>query len=123
RLSRCIGDVFAGMVGWAVLWLGTNAALAAALPGSFREDGSTDSVGILLLILVASVVFSVAAGYLTALVARQKPVAHGLALGIVQLLIGIAVQMQYWQVMPLWYHLIFLTLLLPGNVAGAWLRA
>ena len=31
-MGRSIGAVFAGMVVWSVLWIGSNAALAAAYP-------------------------------------------------------------------------------------------
>jgi hypothetical protein len=40
---------------------------------------------------------------------------------VLQLGLGIFFQAQYWQLMPLWYHLPFLALLLPGNVYGAWM--
>ena len=118
-MIRSILSVLAGFALWTVLSLASNAALAAAVPGAFREDGSTDSVGMLLLILVLSVVFSVIAGYVTALLAREKTKQHALALGLALLAVGIFVQIQYWDVMPVWYHLSFLALLVPGVLLGA----
>ena len=118
-MIRSILSVLAGFALWTVLSLASNAALAAAAPGAFREDGSTDSVGMLLLILVLSVVFSVIAGYVTALLAREKTKQHALALGLALLAVGIFVQIQYWDVMPVWYHLSFLALLVPGVLLGA----
>ncbi len=117
-MKRSILSVLAGFVLWTVLWLASNAALAAAVPGAFREDGSTDSVGMLLLILVLSVVFSVIAGYVTALLARAKAKQHALALGLALLAVGIFAQVQFWDVMPVWYHLSFLALLIPGVLLG-----
>jgi len=119
---RGLGAVLAGMFTWAILWVASNAALTAAFPASYAEDGSTRSVGLLLAMLVASVVYSILAGWVTASVAKEQILRHTLILGVVQLAIGIAVQMQYWDVMPLWYHLPFLALLLPGNVVGGLLR-
>ena len=122
-MLRSVLSVAAGTIIWTVLWLSTNAALAAALPeGIFREDGTTDSAGVLLVILAASVLFSVVAGYATATLARSAEIKHALALGVLQLAIGVFVQLQYWDVMPLWYHVSFLGLLLPGNVFGGRLR-
>ncbi len=118
-MLRSILSVLAGFALWTVVWLASNAALAAAMPGAFREDGSTDSVGMLLLILVLSVVFSVIAGYVTALLAREKTKQHALALGLALLAVGIFAQVQFWDVMPVWYHLSFLTLLIPGVLLGA----
>lgn len=121
-MLKSILAVFVGMVTWAVLWLLSNAGLAALLPGSFDADGATSSAGILLVILVLSVVYSVLAGYVTAMIAGRRLIAHTVALGIAQLVVGVLVQLQYWDAMPLWYHLPFLALLLPGNVFGGWLR-
>ncbi len=118
-MIRSILSVLAGFALWTVLSLASNAALAAAVPGVFREDGSTDSVGMLLLILVFSVVFSVIAGYVTALLAREKRKQHELALGLALLAVGIFVQIQYCDVMPVWYHVSFLAFLVPGVLLGA----
>ena len=68
--------------------------------------------------LVFSVVFSVIAGYVTALLARAKTKQHALALGLALLAVGIFAQVQFWDVMPLWYHLSFLALLIPGVLLG-----
>jgi hypothetical protein len=121
-MIRSILSVLAGTTTWGVLWVASNAALAAALPGSFDEHGVTSNGGLLLLILAYSIVLSVLAGWLTATIARTKPTGHALALGIVQLAFGIAAQSAYWSLMPLWYHLPFLALLIPGNLLGAHLR-
>lgn len=121
-MLRSILAVLAGFLTWTVLWLTSNAAIAAALPDAFRADGSTDSAGILLVILLLSVVFSLIAGYVAAIVARRAIMKHALALGLLQLAVGLFVQIQYWNLMPLWYHLSFLALLLPGILVGARLR-
>ncbi|MDA8017284.1 MAG: hypothetical protein MPN21_07525 [Thermoanaerobaculia bacterium] len=122
-ILRSIGAVVAGFATWTVLWLSSNAAARAIVPDAFDDQGLTSSTGILLFLLVASVVYSIVAGWVTAAVAGRAEVPHTVALGVVQTAIGIAVQLAYWDVMPLWYHLPFLALLLPGNVLGGWLRA
>jgi hypothetical protein len=48
---------------------------------------------------------------------------HAIALGAALLAIGILVQSQYWQLLPVWYHVIFLAGLLPVSLLGARLRA
>ena len=50
-MVRNILAVLAGFVAWTVLWLASNAAVAAVVPSAFGEDGSTDSAGILVLFL------------------------------------------------------------------------
>ncbi len=121
-MLRSILSVVAGFVLWTVLWLGTNSIITLATPDSFNEDGSTDSAGILLLILVLSVIYSVASGYVTALVARQDGERHALYLGILLLAVGLMVQISVWALMPLWYHLPFLLLLIPAAMYGGRLR-
>ncbi|MCW5874766.1 MAG: hypothetical protein KIS88_09005 [Anaerolineales bacterium] len=58
-----------------------------------------------------------AAGYVVTLVSASATLP--LILGVVLLLVGIAVQRQYWKLMPLWYHLLFLALLVPTTLFGA----
>ena len=119
---RSAGSVLAGIVAWGIVWVGLNALMGAAMPGSFNDDGTTDSVGLLIVLILLSVGVSILAGYLTARLAARREIAHALALGVVQLAIGIAVQAGFWDLLPIWYHLSFLALLLPGNVLGGVIR-
>ncbi|MCZ6915645.1 MAG: hypothetical protein O7I93_02610 [Gemmatimonadetes bacterium] len=121
-MGRSIMAVLAGATLWAILWIGSNAALAAIFPSRIVVNEYIGHVGILTTMFALSVVYSVLAGYATGVVARTNRVGHGVALGVLQLALGIFFQAQYWQLMPLWYHLPFLALLLPANVYGAWLR-
>jgi len=118
-MIRSTLSVLAGTALWGVLWAGGNSASMAVLPGSFDENGVAASSGLLVLYLVYSALLSVLAGWVTARIAKRRPLAHAWALGLVQLAIGIAVQGAYWELMPLWYHLPFLALLIPGNLFGA----
>lgn len=113
----------AGFVLWTVLWLGSNAGVAAALPDAYADDGSTSSTGILLLLLVLSAVFSVVSGWLAVRITKGSSTQPATILGVLLLLVGIAVQAGYWNVMPIWYHLIFLALLFPAAVFGGRLAA
>jgi hypothetical protein len=121
-ILRSLGAVIAGFAAWTVLWLASNKVATLAAPDAFDENGLTASSGILLAFLVASVVYSILAGWVTAAVAGRSEIGHAVALGIVQTIVGVGVQMSYWDAMPLWYHLPFLALLLPGNVLGGWIR-
>jgi hypothetical protein len=121
-MVRSIFSILAGFVVWSVIWLVAGQGVRAAMPDAFAEDGSTSDMGVSLLMLVASVICSLAAGYVAALVARGRVLTHGLVLGIILLAVGIMVEIQYWTTMPLWYHLIFWVLLIPVAVGGAALR-
>ena len=120
-MLRQILAVVGGFVLWSVLWLALNQALAAG--GLLPEPGVVMAAPLPLLVLFAgSVVFSLLAGYVAAAISRSAGLKVGVILGVLLLAVGIAVQSQYWQLMPLWYHLAFLVCLLPVCVAGARMR-
>lgn len=122
-MLRSVLSVIAGVVVWTFLWLGGNALLASLYPQTFDGGQRVESVPLLSFLIVYSVILSVIAGYVTALIARRLEIAHAFALGLVQLALGIFFEAQNWSLLPVWYHLIFLALLIPGNLLGGQLRA
>lgn len=122
-MVRSIGSVVAGFVLWSVLWLGTNSLITVITPSSFKDDGSTDSVLILGIILALSVVFSLLSGYITAWIKRSPSNIPVWILGIILLAVGLVVQIQFWSLFPLWYSICFLLFLIPATLLGAsWYR-
>jgi len=65
-----------------------------------------------------SVIYSILSGFVTATVAKKKEIFHVFSLGLINLSFGIFIQYQYWNKMPLWYHLPFLAMLIPGILLG-----
>lgn len=121
-MVRSVVSVLAGAATWSVLWISSNLGLQAAFPAIVRPEERLEHVPMLLTFIVLSVVFSVGAGYVTAAVARRNEVGHAFALGVLQLALGIGFEVSYWDLLPVWYHLVFLALLIPGNVYGGMLR-
>ena len=117
-MMRSVLSIIVGFVLWTVIWLGGNQGVKMAMPDGFAEDGSTSDPTILLGILVWSVVCSFVAGCVAARLAKANPRKHGVILGVILLAVGTMVQIQFWTVMPLWYHLAFLVLLVPVTVVG-----
>jgi hypothetical protein len=117
-MLRAIGAIAAGFIVWTVLFLGSNALLTLITPDSFNPDGSTDSAALLALVLVLSIVSSIVSGWVTARIARVHAFGSSVALGVLLLVVGIGVQLQSWEAMPLWYHLLFLGALLPAVLVG-----
>jgi hypothetical protein len=128
-MLRIILGIFAGFVAWSIIWVGSDqflhtlsrdwygahqerVALAVANGESFDADTT-----IVLIALVRSVIASIMAGFLAAVVAgenRRSP----LILGIILLAVGIAVQVAVWNVFPVWFHLVFWALIIPMTVVG-----
>jgi hypothetical protein len=57
----------------------------------------------------------VGGGYLAARIARRIPYYHGLAMGVV----GLALQLFYWQMNPLWMNVIAVLTVIPMSLLGA----
>jgi len=128
-MIRTILAVIVGFCVWSILWVGGNQLFMILSPGWYaaseeafikavtnKEPFTADST-ILLIHLVLSVVVSFISGYIAALVARENK-RSTLWLGVVLLLVGIMVEVAYWNYIPIWYHLLFLILLVPVTVAG-----
>jgi hypothetical protein len=114
--------VITGFLTWTVLWVAMNQIVKTVMPGPFGDDGSVSSTGVLVAFILLSFVFSIIAGFTTASVAHDDRMKPSLTLGIVLLVVGIFVEGSYWAVLPVWYHLIFLVLLIPGALIGALIR-
>lgn len=122
-MFRSLASVFAGYVFWSVLWIGTNTVLPALFPGDILENEPITSMEILGVMLLWSVIDSILSGFTTGKIALGRPLLHGGILGGLLLVTGIAVQYAYSDIMPLWYHISFLTLLVPAALLGAMIGA
>ena len=128
-MLKIVLGVIAGFVAWSILWVGSDQLLISFSPGwygnhqyafqaaMFNQTPFKPETTILLMHLVRAAIFSIMAGFLAAMVAgdnRRAP----LALGILLLLLGASVQAWAWSYLPIWYHLIFLVLLVPLTILG-----
>lgn len=111
--------VLAGFIVWTALFLATNQITSRIFSDRFDENLVTTDTTVLALTLALTVVYSVLAGWVTAKVASTRPVWHGVVLGVVQTVIGVAVQAGFWGVLPHWYNVLFVLFLFPATVAGA----
>lgn len=128
-MVRIILGIIVGFVVWSIIWVGSDQFLhalsrdwygaqkdAMALAVVNQESYSGDAV-IVLIDLVRSIIATIMAGFLAAVVAgenRKSP----LILGIILLIVGLAVQIHLWNVFPVWFHLIFWALLIPMSILG-----
>lgn len=122
-MGRAIGAVVGGFALWSVLWLGAGAGIGAAFPDAVEAGQPVTSTTVLLLYVAASVVISVLSGYVCAAVRGATPMKSVWVLALVLLAVGIAVEIGGWAFTPVWYHLVFLALLVPATVWGGSLKA
>lgn len=121
-MGRSILAVIGGFVVWSALWVFNNTMLRAMSVLPSDETQPLFNAKPLIALLAGSVICSLVAGYIAATINRGASKAPITALGILLLAVGIAVESQYWRLMPLWYHAAFLVLLLPACFLGARLR-
>lgn len=115
-MKKLLGIVVGYLV-WTAIFLGGGAVLRSAFGTPEAGAGAADlPVVLLVLLLVLSFSASFVAGALTARMAgggRPALILGGLLLGT-----GIPVQLGAWDQLPVWYHLVFLGMLVPMTVAG-----
>jgi len=115
--GRAILAVLSGMISWALLWnLGTTAA-QQTYPETLSPDQPITHAGALAGYIAYSVVVSGIAGFVTATVGRGWMVLVWI-LALVHLALGIVAEASYWNLMPVWYHVVFLLLVVPATIAG-----
>ncbi len=122
-MVRIILGIIVGFCVWTAIFIGGEEVLRAIVPGVVAPVDVTyfDSVGVLLGYLVRSMIASILAGLTAVLVASENSKTP-LILGIILLAVGIMVQIGAWNVLPVWYHLVFLALLVPMTILGGKLK-
>lgn len=122
-MLKNIFAVIGGFVLWSAFWVVSDLTLLILSPDWYGEGLKNFSTPILLISLARSIFISIISGYVAALIAKKNQIQTALVLGVLLLAFGIFIQAQFWNVIPLWYHLIFLAMLIPVTWLGAKLRA
>jgi hypothetical protein len=128
-MLRIILGVVAGFIAWSILWLGSNQVLISFSPSWYgnqqygleaavqNQTPFNPDIAILLMDLGRAVIITIMSGFIAAVVAgenRKTP----LALGVLLLIFGAVVQAFVWSYIPIWYHIIFLGMLIPLTILG-----
>jgi hypothetical protein len=115
--------VIAGYLTWSVLWLLGNRLFFGEAAEVVASGEPYTATGPLLGVLVLSIVCSLAAGAVAAKTAQSKRWATVAVMAVLLLITGIVVQASVWNLMPLWFHVLFLALIIPVCQVGSWLVA
>ena len=122
-MARVILAVFVGFVVWSVIWIVAGQVMMTVSPESFDPESRTAGTsGILMLFIAVSVLASLVAGWLAAVLAREAAPRAAVMLAGLLVVVGLVVEVASWDVAPAWYHLVFLALLAPATLVGARLR-
>ena len=117
-MKRGVLGVIVGYTLWTALWLGGNAVFFGAAADAASAGEALTDAGPLAGLIVLSLVCSIAAGLVAAVIARQRIGVAVLVMAVLLLATGIAVQAGVWALMPVWYHATFLGLIVPAAILG-----
>jgi hypothetical protein len=122
HLGRSIGPVFAGFVVGAGLSLGTDELLHLA--GLFPPLGQPMSDPLLLLATAYRILYGIAASYVTARLAPDRPLQHALVGGAIGFVLSIAAAAATWNrgLGPHWYPIAVAATAMPCAWIGGSLR-
>jgi len=132
-MVRIILGVITGFIVWSIVWVGSDALLNAFSPdwygkyiNEFHKAAETGQPfatkpGMSVMALVLSCICSIAAGFTAALIAKENK-KSSLILGILLFITGVAVEISFWNYLPIWYHILFLFLLIPMTILGGKLK-
>ena len=121
-MLKAILATIAGYAVWTIIWLGGALVLFAIFPEVRPDPGAglqpVTSVPYLVSALALSLVCSLAAGFVAALIAgRTSKVPANLA--ALLLITGVGVQTGSWDMLPVWYNIPFLLAIVPLTLLGA----
>ena len=132
-MLRIILGVIAGFIVWSIIWVGMDALLSVISPDWFGKN-LTDfqnavelnapfvtPVSVSVYLIFQSVLCSLIAGFAAAAIAKENRKST-LALGVLLLITGVFVEASHWNYLPIWYHILFLLLLIPMTVLGGRLK-
>jgi hypothetical protein len=117
-MLRSILAVVAGTFVLLVAATVTDAVLLKLFPAFTDARGRVSSNAVAFLMMSYAIAYCVLAGYVAALVARRREVAHALALGVWLTLALVYPTIKFWDTTPAWYHVALFVLTLPACVAG-----
>ncbi len=117
-MIRAILGVIAGYAAWTILWLGGNALLFGEASRVIGEGQAFTAAGPLVGVIVLSVVCSIVAGLTAAKIAKSRAAGAVIVMALLLLATGVGVQLGVWSLMPVWYHLAFLVLIIPVTIAS-----
>lgn len=118
-MLRAALGVIVGYAVWTVLWLGGGAAFFGSMADAVGAEQRYDAAGPLLGLLALSIACSLAGGVVCAFLARSRRLGASVVLAALLVLTGIGVQASMWSLMPVWYHICFLVLLIPVTIGAA----
>ena len=117
-MQKVVLGVIVGYVVWTALWLGGNTLFFSEAAKVVSAGETFSAAGPLAGLIALSIVCSLAAGVSAAALARARHRVAVLVMAGLLLATGVYVQLGIGSLMPVWYHLTFLALIVPVCIVG-----
>lgn len=121
-MLRSITAIIVGFVFIGALSVGADTLVHQLVPGAYDGANRLTSTPYLLLTQAYVALFAIAGCYLCARLAPHSPMRHALILGALGLAFNIFGSYSRWADVPVWYHVVALTLTMPYAWMGGRLR-
>jgi hypothetical protein len=119
---RSIFSVLSAPVLYGLLCVPALGLLYAQFPHLVNEQGGTTSVPLLLGTELFQLLIITLCGYVVARLAPWHLRHHVVIATVVMLLIGVSVQLSFWEAVPAWHHFVFFACIVGGMHLGAHIR-
>ena len=132
-MAKVVLGVLAGFVLWSVLWIGSDELLAQIFADWYGADraayfealtkGEPFSLSptILLISLIRGTIFTLVTGYVSVVISGESS-RSPLYLGVLLLAAGLYAHSYSISSFPMWYHILFLGMLVPVSIIGGKLK-
>lgn len=132
-MLRIILGVAAGFIAWSIMWVGSQQVLVMLWPewygahqiafekATFNKEPFAWDTTILVTNLVRLTIVSILSGFLAAVIAGENK-RSTLILAILLFAFGAVVTALTWSLLPIWYHILLLLLLVPMTILGGKLK-
>lgn len=118
-MIRTVLAVVVGYAVWPAICLPLNTLFFSDTSAAIDAGQRFEQPGPLLGSIAISILGSLAAGLATAAIAKGHARRAVWIVATLLLLTGIGVQSSVWPLIPIWYHVVFLALLVPVVMTGA----
>jgi len=115
---RVLLAVVAGWLLYGIVWNLVAFGMSAVFPDTFVIGEPLSDTLVLIIYLVLSIPVSVLSGFAAARIGLMHAGTAVKALTIVNLITGIAVQAMAWNLLPAWWHILFLLFIVPATLYG-----
>jgi hypothetical protein len=119
---RSILSVVSAPILYGVLCVPLLGVLYAQFPDLVNAQGGTSNVPLLLGTEVFQLFIITICGYVVARVAPWHLRHHVVIATVLMLLIGVSVQLSFWEAVPVWHHFVFFACIVIGMHLGGHIR-